>query len=241
MNTSALQPASQDPRSGGADAAYFTRLLPLLRRRASVWRAGRRALETCTGARSGLWLARTACIPFALAGLYGARPLADAIDAILAMSLTTFSMFAVLAALSAAGPAHASALEQTRGLFIPRGIPMSAVLAERWVGVAAWVVVHLLPLALIVLAGCAIAPGAQRALQLGGLVFGVAIYLSLLGAGLGALAQLCHGLGRARGQGLLLGLIILPELISPAWPELPTFTSIYAELLDACLALGARV
>jgi hypothetical protein len=180
-------------------------------------------------------------VPFAIAGLYGARPLAEAIDAILAMSLTTFSVFAVLAALSAAGTAHTAALEQSRGLFTPRGIAMSTVRAERWLGVAAWVMVHLLPLAIVVLAGCAIAPGTRRALQLGGLVLGVTIYLSVLGAGLGALAQICHGLGRARGQGLLLGVIVLPELISPAWPELPTFTSIYSELLRACLALGERI
>jgi hypothetical protein len=241
VNTSALQPASREPRSGKAEGAPFTRLGPLLRRRACVWRASRRALESCTGARAGLWLARTACVPFAIAGFYGARPLAEAIDAILSMSLATFSLFAVFAALSAAGTAHSAALEQSRGLFIPRGITLSTVQAERWVGVAAWVVVHLLPLALVVLAGCALAPGTRRALQLGGLVLGVAIYLSVLGAALGALAQLCHGLGRARGQGLLLGLIILPELLSPAWPELPTFTSICSELSSACLALGDRI
>ncbi len=241
MNTSALQPASRDPRRDAAEETPFARLGLVMRRRASVWRASRRALETCTGARAGLWFARTACVPFAVAGLYGARPLAEAIDAILAMSLAVFSVFAVCAALSAAGTTHTAALEQSRGLFIPRGIAMSTVRAERWLGVAAWVVVHLLPLAIVVLAGCALAPGTRRAVQLGGLVLGVALYLSVLGAGLGALAQICHGLGRTRGQGLLLGFIAVPELISPAWPELPTFTSIYAELLNACLALGDRL
>jgi hypothetical protein len=241
VNTNALQPASRSPRSGVAPSARIASLGVLLRRRACVWRASRRALETCTGAQLGLWLARAACVPFAIAGLYTARPLAEAIDAVVAIALSTFSVFAVLPALSAAGSAHATALERGSGLFVSRGITLSTLRAERWLGVAAWVVVHLLPLALIVLAGCAIAPGGRRALQLAALSVGVALYLAALGVGLGALAQLCHKLGRSRGQNLLFGLIIVPELLLPAWPELPTFKSIYSALLDACLELGVRV
>jgi hypothetical protein len=221
--------------------AHFGSLGIALRRRACVWRASRRALETCTGAQLGLWFARAACVPFAIAGLYTARPLAEAIDAIIAMALSTFSVFAVFPALSAAGSAHAAALERGSGLFVSRGIPLSMLRAERWLGVAAWVLVHLLPLALIVLMGCAIAPGGRRALQLAALVVGVAVYTLALGIGLGGLAQLCHKLGKSRGQGLLFGVIIVPELLSPAWPGLPTFGSIYSELLDACLELGVRV
>jgi len=212
-----------------------------LRRRACIWRASRRALETCTGAQFGLWLARAASVPFIIAGLYTARPLAEAIDAIASMALSTFSVFAVLPALSAAGSAHAAAFERSSGLFVSRGITLSTLRAERWLGVAAWVVVHLLPLALIVLAGCAIAPGGGRALQLTALAAGVSVYTLAFGVGLGALAQLCHKLGQSRGQSLLFGLIIVPELLSPAWPSLPTFSSIYSELLDACLELGVRL
>ena len=241
MNTSALQPASRSPRSDAGGSARFHSLGVALRRRACVWRASRRALETCTGAQLGLWLSRAASVPFAIAGLYTARPLAEAIDAIASMALSTFSVFAVLPALSAAGSGHAAALERGSGLFVSRGITLSTLRAERWLGVAAWVVVHLLPLALLVLTGCALAPGGRRAVQLAALVVGVSVYTLALGVGLGALAQLCHKLGHARGQSLLFGVIIVPELLSPAWPSLPTFSSIYSELLDACLELGARV
>lgn len=174
-------------------------------------------------------------------GVYMARPLAEAIDAVVALALSTFSVFAVFPALSAAGSAHAAALERGSGLFVSRGITLSSLRAERWLGVASWVLVHLLPLALIVLAGCAIAPGGRRALQLAALVMGISLYLLALGLGLGALAQLCNKLGQSRGQSLLFGVIIVPELLSPAWPELPTFHSIYSVVLDACLELGARV
>jgi hypothetical protein len=39
---------------------------------------------------------------------------------------------------------------------------------------------------------------------------------------------------------LLLGVVLLPELISPAWPELPTLIGSYGELLNLCLGLRPR-
>jgi hypothetical protein len=66
---------------------------------------------------------------------------------------------------------------------------------------------------------------------------GALLYVVLLGAGLALLAELCHALGRTRGQALFWGLILLPPLLSPAWPELPSVSSGYSRLLDRCLGL----
>ena len=58
------------------------------------------------------------------------------------------------------------------------------------------------------------------------------------GGGLGLVAFLCERLGSGRGQSLLISAVLLPEMIAPAWPELPTLATTYGHWLDLCLGLG---
>ena len=207
------------------------------------WRArlrfGQRALDPCLGARSCLWLSRAACLGLGVAILYSARPLPGTLDAFVRLALVTFSWCAGLAALSAAGRSHDQVLEAGRGLLLSRGIPLARVRAERPLAVAMWILRHVGLLALLLVAlSMSLTPEPWRVARLMGLAFGTGVYLVALGVGLGVLAQLCHVLGRARGQILLLGLICVPELIAPAWPELPTIASSYGHLLEQCTSFG---
>lgn len=162
-------------------------------------------------------------------------------DAILHLACATLSWCALLAALSATGGMHLRELGELQGILLARGIPPEKVGVERSLGLTLWIWQHLVGLALLVAAACAWAPEPWRFSQLLGLGAGVVIYFGALGAGLGALAHVCSTLTRARGQSLLLGLVFIPQLLAPAWPELPTLPRVYGSLLDACLALGARL
>lgn len=209
-------------------------------RRASVWRLSRWALEQCSGARAGLWLARLAALPFAVFTFYTTRPLGEVIDAVARVACIMFSWCAGLAALSAAGPAQLQALRQLEGMFVARAVPTSIAYDERAVSVATWTWRHMAPLGLLVVSASAVGPEPWRATQLAGLGVGVLAYFLVLGAGLALLAHVCQRLTRSRGQSLLLALVFVPEVLAPAWPELPTVPRTYASILDACLALGAR-
>ncbi len=209
------------------------------------WRArlrvGQRALDVCLGARSCLWLSRAAGLGFGVAILYSARPLPGTLDAVLRLALVTLSWCAGFAALSAAGRTHDQVLEAGRGLLLSRGIHLARVRAERPLAVAAWILRHVGVLALLLVAlSVSSTPEPWRVTRLLGLGFGTGVYLVGLGAGLGALAHLCHVLGRGRGQALLLGLVCIPELVAPAWPELPTIVSSYGQLLEVCSSFGLR-
>jgi hypothetical protein len=74
--------------------------------------------------------------------------------------------------------------------------------------------------------------------RLFGLALGALVYLTALGLGLGAVAWCCERIDAARGRALFVAVVLLPELVSPAFPELPTLVSFYARLLDLGLGLG---
>jgi hypothetical protein len=204
-------------------------------------RVGARFLDACLGARSGAWLARTLGLGFAVTALSLARPLPDATLALLRMSLVALSWCVGLPALSLAGPTLEQSLVSGRGLLASRGIDLEAMRADRPLLLALWTLRKVAVVALLVLAACAVATSDPwRSARLLGLAGGALVYLTALGAGLGVVAGLCHALGGARGKGLLLGVVLLPELVAPAWPELPTLVGSYAALLDLCLGLGPR-
>lgn len=203
-------------------------------------RVGGRWLDQCLGARSGAWLARTVGLGFALSALSLARPLPDSAIAFLRLSLVALSWCAGLAALSLAGPTLERALDAGRGLYESRGISLESVRAERPFLLLRWTLQKLGVLVLLVLAACAVATDDPlQTSRLIGLAAGAGVYLAVLGAGLGAVAHVCHELGRERGRAWLTGVVLLPEFVAPAWPELPTLVKSYAALLNLCLGLGA--
>jgi hypothetical protein len=206
------------------------------------WRAlqsvTQHALSQCLAARVGLWLARSAGLSFVLVGLYVAGLTPGAVDAVLRMALLALSWCAGLAALSAAGPAVDRALEGGRGLLETRGVELAAVQRQRPLAVAAWLLLRIGSIALLVVFACLAltrAPaGVGAALALAA---GASSYFLLLAAGLALLAELCRNIGGQRGQVLFLAVAFLPQLFAPAWPELPTVISGYDQLLDRCLRL----
>jgi hypothetical protein len=211
-----------------------------LRRWFGRLRVGGRWLDQCLGARAGAWLARSIGLGFAVTALSLARPLPDAAIAFVRLSLVALSWCAGLAALSLAGPALERALDAGRGLFEGRGIPLGAVRAERPLLLVRWTLRQLVLLVLLVIAACAVATDdAVHTARLIGLAAGASVYLAALGAGLGAVAHVCHELGGARGRAWLVGVVLLPELVAPAWPELPTLARSFGALLNLCLGLGA--
>lgn len=235
-----------EPQPGsGAPARAFAGPRPELswvatRRWFGRLRVGGRWLDQCAGARAGAWFARSVALGFAVAALSLTRPLPDTAIAFVRLSLVALSWCAGLAALSLAGPALDRALGAGRGLFEARGIPLARMRAERPFLLVRWTLRKLLLLVLLVIAACAIATDDPlRTSRLLELAFGSSVYLAVLGAGLGALAHMCHELGGERGRSWLLGVVLLPELIAPAWPELPTLARSLAALLNLCLGLGA--
>ena len=223
--------AAADPRLAGPAA---------LARRLAILRISQRALGQCFGAKSGVWLTRAAGLSFVIAAVYMAQPLPGALDALLRLLLVIASWCIGLGALSAAGPGPDRILEAGRGLFESRGVSLERLGRERPLAVGLWIVRQAGTTTLLVLvAALALTREPAIAAHLLGLVWGATAYLLLLGGGLGLLAQLCHRLGRSRGQLLFLGVILLPQLLSPAWPELPTLASGYGRLLDDCLGLEA--
>lgn len=203
-------------------------------------RVGQRHLDDCLGARAGAWLARAIGLGFAVSALLAARPLPGALDALLRLGLVMLSWCAGLAALSAAGPMSLRALAAGRGLLRARGVPLARVRREQALSLALWIVRHIGSLGLLLVVVClAVTPEPWRAAQLLRLGVGTALYFTALGLGLGLLAQVSSVLGGSRGRALLMGLIFVPELLSPAWPELHTVPSTYARLLDVCSTLAA--
>jgi hypothetical protein len=201
---------------------------------------GGRWLDQCLGARAGAWFARTIGLGFAVTALSLARPLPDAAIAFVRLALVALSWCAGLAALSLAGPALERSLDAGRGLFESRGIPLAAVRAERTFWLVRWTLRQLVVLVLLVIAACAVATDDPvHTGRLLGLALGSSVYLVVLGAALGAVAHVCHELGGERGRAWLLGVVLLPELVAPAWPELPTLARSLAALLNLCLGLGA--
>jgi hypothetical protein len=210
-----------------------------LRRWFGRLRVAGRWLDHCLGARAGAWIARSVGLGFAVTALSLARPLPDAAIAFVRLSLVALSWCAGLAALSLAGPTLERSLATGRGLFENRGIPLAALRAERPLLLVRWTLRKLGVLVLLVLAACALATDDPwRASRLLELAAGAAVYLAALGAGLGAVAHVCHELGGERARAWLVGVVLLPELIAPAWPELPTLVHSYASLLNLCLGLG---
>jgi hypothetical protein len=186
-------------------------------------------------------LARGAGISFVLAALYTAGIAPDALDAMLRLALLTLSGCAGLAALSAAGPVPERILESGRGLLESRALTLAELHAQRPLAVGLWILRHVGFVALVVLIAClALAREPRGVAYVLRLACGAAGYLVLLSAGLALLAQLCHVLGRGRGQSLFLGLVFLPQLLAPAWPELPTVPACYGAVLDRCLGLEVR-
>jgi hypothetical protein len=140
-----------------------------------------------------------------------------------------------------AGAALERSLEAGRGVMESRGIALATVRQDRPLVLALWSLQKLAPPCALVLAACAVANSEPwRATQLVALAGGALVYIAALGAGLGAIAHVCHALGGARAQALLLFTLLVPELLSPAWPELPTVARAYSRLLDVCLGLGVR-
>jgi hypothetical protein len=204
-------------------------------------RVGGRWLDLCLGARAGAWFARGLGLGFGLMALFLARPLPEAASAVMRLALVSLSWCTGLAALSLAGAAIERQLEAGRGLIESRGIALATLREDRPFVLALWNLRRLTPPFALVLGACVVATtDPWRAAQLLGLAGGALVYIAALGAGLGAVAHLCHVLGGTRGQSLFLLVVLVPELISPAWPELPTLVNVYASLLDACLGLGFR-
>jgi hypothetical protein len=190
----------------------------------------------CLGARSCAWLARTVALGFAGAAVFAAESLPETLDVVFRWTLIILSWCGGLAALCAAGPAPDRVLEAARGLFEGRAISLARLRKERPVVVALWLLRQLGMPALGVLLACLLLsrrPGSVlHFLQLG---VGGFFYLLALAMGLALLAAAAQLLGRARGKALLLGLVFVPELVTPAWPEVPTVASSYASLLNLCL------
>jgi hypothetical protein len=176
-----------------------------------------------------------------LAALYVGKLAPSASDAILRMALLALSVCAELAAFSAAGPAPDRILDAGRGLLESRAVPLQQLYRARPFAVGLWIVRHVGFSALVVaLAGVGLASEPRPAAHAFALAAGAVSYVLLLAGGLALLAQLCHVLGRARGQALFLGLVLLPPLLSPAWPELPTLEGGYQRLLDRCLDVRVK-
>jgi hypothetical protein len=237
----ALDPQPGNPTAEVRAPALQTPTRAELRRVLGRWRVGGRWLDQCLGARAGAWFGRGLGLSFGMMALFMARPLPEAASAVLRLSLMSLSWCTGLAALSLAGPALERSLDAGRALIESRGITLGALRADRPLVLALWNLRKLgLPFA-FVLGACLVAtPDPWRAVQLLGLAAGAGVYLAALGAGLGVVAWLCHALGGTRGQSLLFYAVLVPELVSPAWPELPTLVKAYASLLDACLGLGFR-
>lgn len=235
----ALDPKPGNPRAEVRAPALRAPSPAELKRVLGRWRVGGRWLDQCLGARAGAFFGRGLGLSFALLALFMARPLPEAASAVLRLALISLSWCTGLAALSLAGPGLERALEAGRGLVESRGIGLATLRADRPLVLALWNLRKLgLPFALV-LGGCVVAtPDPWRVVSLLGLAAGAAVYLTALGAGLGVVAWLCHTLGGTRGQSLLFYAVLVPELVSPAWPELPTLVKVYASLLDACLGLG---
>jgi hypothetical protein len=213
---------------------------PRLRRWFGRLRVSGRWLDQCVGARAGAWLARSVALGFAVVALSLTRPLPDTAIAFVRLSLVALSWCAGLAALSLAGPGLERALDAGRGLFESRGIPLAVVRAERPFLLLRWTLRKLVVLLLLVIAACAVATDDPlRTSRLLSLALGGSVYLALLGAVLGGVAHVCHELGGERGRAWLVGVLLLPELVAPAWPALPTFARSFAALLNLCLGLGA--
>jgi hypothetical protein len=210
-----------------------------LNRRLGRLQVAERWLGQCLGARAGAWLARALGFGFAMTALSAARPLPEASTAVLRLALIPLSWCVGLAALSLAGPALERWLSAGRGLLGNRGIRLEELRAERPLLLAYWAVRKLGVLVGLVLVACIV--GTRDPSQSGhllALAAGSLAYLAALGGGLGLIALLCGRFGGARGRSLLLGVLFVPELVSPAWPELPTVIGGYASLLDICLGLG---
>jgi hypothetical protein len=203
-------------------------------------RVSQRALDDCLGARAGAWLARAVGVGISIALVVGARPVPGALDALVRIGLVSLSWCAGLAALSAAGPLPARALEAGRGLLRCRGIPLTRMRSEEPLALALWTSRHVGAVGLFVMAvAVAVTPEWRQAVFLLRMALGVAMYFAALGLGLGVLARLSHVLAGSRGRSLLVGLIFIPELVSPAWPELHTIPSTYDRLLDAWTGVEA--
>lgn len=156
----------------------------------------------------------------------------------LRLALVALSACAGLCALSAAGPGPERILESGRGLLEARAVSLAQLQAVRPLGVALWIARQIGLVVLVVAVACLALTPEPHALVHGlALAAGAMGYIVLLAGGLALLAELCHTLGRTRGQALFWGLIFVPQLLSPAWPELPSVSSSYARLLDRCLGL----
>jgi hypothetical protein len=233
------QPETHAPvRALAGPVAEFS--WPPLRRWLGRLRVGGRWLDQCLGARAGAWLARMIGLGFAVTALSLARPMPDAAIAFVRLALVALSWCAGLAALSLAGPALHRSIDAGRGLFESRGVPFAALHAQRPLWLVRWTLRQLVLLVLLVIAACAVATDDPvHTARLLGLALGSSVYLVVLGASLGAVAHVCHELGGERGRAWLVGVVLLPELVAPAWPELPTLVRSLAALLDVCLGLGA--
>ena len=202
-------------------------------------RVGRRWLDRCFAARAGAWLARANGLGFGLMALATSRPLPEARGAVLRLALVALSWSAGLAAFSLAGRGPERWLAEGRALLDGRGVRLEQFRAERPLVLCRWCLERLGPPLLLVIAGClAGSPEPWRAAESLALGVGALSYVATLGLGLGVVAFLCERLGAGRGQSLLAGVVLLPELIAPAWPELPTFATTYGHWLDLCLGLG---
>jgi hypothetical protein len=238
VNTLASQQARVPtaPGTGRAPAGPGEDRAVELRRWLATLRVNQRILGQCFGARSCAWLSRAAALGFAITAIYATRPLPGTLDSIVRLSLVSLSWCAGLAALSGAGLAPSRAIDAGRGLFLARGVSPERIQARQHVAVAVWIWRHVGLMALVVMAVCAgLTPEPHRAARLASLALGGCVYLLVLGVTLGILSHLCHAAGRSRGQLLLVGLVLVPEILAPAWPTLPTVSSNYGHLLDACL------
>jgi hypothetical protein len=236
-----VQALDPQPRDAGALDAFGppTQTRAGLRRGLGRMRVGGRWLDQCLGARAGAWFARGVGLSFGLLALFLARPLPEAASAVLRLALASLSWCTGLAALSLAGPTLERTLTAGRGLIESRGVQLATLRADRPLVLALWNLRRLLPPFALVLGASVVAtPDPWRAAQLCALAAGALVYIAVLGAGLGVVAHVCHVLGGTRGQSLFWLAVLVPELISPAWPELPTLVKAYASLLDACLGLG---
>lgn len=157
---------------------------------------------------------------------------------LLRLGLLSLSVCAALGALSAAGSAADARLDQVRRLLASRGVRTHRAAAWRGASLGFWIWLKLGPPALLlVLAGVVARPLAGV-----GLAVGVVVYLLGLAVALGTLLELAVSLGeRRRGRLVLCLLLLVPEVLAPAWPALPTPSGVMIGLLDGCLRLSTTV
>jgi hypothetical protein len=85
----------------------------------------------------------------------------------------------------------------------------------------------------------ALSPSANAIVPRAMLAFGVLGYAALLGVTLATLARWSVALSPRASRSVLAALVLVPELLANAWPDVPSVPAVFAELRHHLLGLGA--